>query len=71
MHLPQFFLFFYTISSRMSCDQLVRLLNEIAMTVTERVRGRLLSLFTVVEVEDTDSSRGGTSEGVEGHSFDD
>ena len=71
MHLPQFLKQIDTISSRMSRDQLERLLHEIARTIPEKERGRLLSLFTAFDVKDPDSSRGGTSEGVEGHSFDD
>ena len=71
MHLPQFLKQIDTISSRMSRDQLERLLHEIARTIPEKERGRLLSLFTAFDVKDPDSSRGGTSEGVEGHPFDD
>ena len=71
MKLPQFLKKIDTFSSRMSRDQLERLLHEIARTIPEKERGRLLSLFTAFDVKDPDSSRGGTSEGVEGHSFDD
>ena len=67
MKLPQFLKKIDTFSSRMSRNQLERLLHEIARTAPEKER--LLSLFTAFAVEDTDSSRGGTDEGGDGHSF--
>lgn len=70
MKLPQFLKKIDTFSSRMSRDQLERLLHEIARTAPEKERERLLFLFTSFAVEDTGSSRGGTDEGGDGHSFD-
>ena len=49
MHLPQFLKQIDTISSRMSRDQLERLLHEIARTIPEKERGRLLSLLRRAE----------------------
>ena len=69
MKLPQFLKKIDTFSSSMSRDQLERLLHEIARTAPEKEREKLLSLFTAFAVEDTDSSRGGTDEGGDGHSF--
>ena len=71
MNLPQFLKKIDTFSSRMSRDQLERLVHEIARTTPEQERERLLFLFTAFAVEDPDSSRGGTGGGEQGFPFDD
>jgi hypothetical protein len=71
MKLPQFLKKIDTFSSRMSRDQLERLLHEIARTAPEKERERLLFLFTAFAVEDPDSSRGGTGGGEQGFPVDD